>query len=156
LLAAQEQSAREVSKGHGRREVRTLRTTTLLNDYRADWPGVQQVYWLRRERTEDGRTSVEDEYGITSLPRDRADATRLLGLRRGHWGIENRLHYVRDVTLGEDACRVRRGAGAGVLAGLRNAAIALLAGLGLASIAEATRHCLFRPRRAIRLLFSSG
>jgi hypothetical protein len=155
-VASQQQQAREVTKGHGRTEARTIRTTTLLNGYLADWPGVQQVYWLRRERTEGGRTTVEDEYGITSLPRDRADAVRLLGLRRGHWQIENGLHYIRDVTLGEDACRVRKGAAASVLAGLRNAALVLLDSLGLASIAEATRHCLLRPRRAIRLLSRPG
>jgi hypothetical protein len=122
----------------------------------ADWPGVQQVYWLQRERTEGGRTTVEDEYGIVSRPRGRADAAWLLELRRGHWQIENGLHYIRDVTLGEDACRVRKGAAASVLAGLRNAALVLLGCLGLASIAEATRHCLLRPKRAVRLLFSSG
>jgi hypothetical protein len=145
-----------VTKGHGRIEVRTIRTTTALNDYLADWPGARQVYWLRRERTAGGRTTTEDEYGLASLGRDRAAAARLLELRRGHWGIENGLHYVRDVTLGEDACRVRKGAAASVLAGLRNAALVLLDSLGLASMAEATRHCAFRPRRAIRLLFSAG
>lgn len=76
-----------------------MRTTTLMNDYLADWPGIAQVYWLRRERTYRGQTSVEDEYGITSLDRDRADAAGLLHFRRTHWRIENGLHYVRDVTL---------------------------------------------------------
>lgn len=156
MIAAREQHARDVTKAHGRRETRTIRTTTLLNGYLADWPGVAQVYWLRRERTHRGRTSVEDEYGITSLDRGRADAARLLHLRRQHWRIENGLHYVRDVTLGEDGCRVRKGSAAPILAGLRNAALALLPKLGLASIAEATRHCAFRPARAIRLLFGKG
>ena len=73
---------------------------------------------------------------------------------RGHWGIENGLHYVRDVTLGEDRCRVRKGSAGAVLAGLRNAALVLLERLEASSIAEAIRACILRPKRALRLLFS--
>jgi hypothetical protein len=73
---------------------------------------------------------VEVVYGITSLRPEQADAARLLGLVWVHWRIENSLHYVRDVTLGEDACRVRRGSAPQVLAALRNAAVRLLSGLG--------------------------
>jgi hypothetical protein len=156
LIEAHSRYARDVTKAHGRTEKRTIRTSTLINGYLSDWPGIGQVYWLRRERTHRGQTSVEDEYGITSLSRDQADAARLLNLRREHWRIENGLHYVRDVTLGEDDCRVRKGPAASVLAGLRNAALALLPKLELASIAEAIRHCAFRPTRAIRLLLSPG
>lgn len=112
-----------------------------------------QVFWLRRERTEQGKTTVEDLYGITSLSRAEADAGRLLELLRGHWQIENGLHYVRDVTLGEDRCRVRKGKSAWVLAGLRNAALALLDRLKLPSVAAAIRACVLRPKRAFRLLF---
>jgi Transposase DDE domain len=142
-----------LTKGHGRIERRTVRTTTLLNDY-LDWPQIGQVFWLRRERTVNGVTSVEDLYGISSLSRERADAGRFLELLREHWGIENSLHYVRDVTLGEDASRVRKGSSGSVLAGLRNAALVLLGRLGLPSIAEAIRACVLRPRRALRLLSS--
>jgi hypothetical protein len=133
-------------------ERRTVVTSTFLNDY-LDWPGVRQVFWLRRERTLNGSTTVEDLYGISSLSREQADASGFLGRLRGHWGIENNLHYVRDVTLGEDACRVRSGSAPSLLASLRSAALVLLERLGLASIAEATRACLFRPKRAFRLLF---
>ncbi len=153
-MAAAEQTARSTDKGHGRVEVRSLRTTTALNDY-LDWPGVAQVYWLRRERTVGGVTTTEDAFGITSLGRDRADAGRLLALIRDHWGIENGSHYVRDVTLGEDACRVRRGHAATVLAGVRTAALSLLRASGVTQIATATRDYLFHPGHAIRLLFSS-
>jgi hypothetical protein len=83
---------------------------------------------LVRERTVKGQTTVEVAYGITSLTPQEADAGRPLGLVRGHWRIENCLHYMRDVTLGEDACRVRKGAAPQVLAALRNAVIHLLAG----------------------------
>jgi hypothetical protein len=130
-----------------------VRTTTLVNDY-LDWPGVNQVFWLRRERTVNGVTSVEDVYGISSLSRERADAARFLELLREHWGIENSLHYVRDVTLGEDGSRVRKGAAGSVLAGLRNAALVLLGRLGLPSIAEAIRACVLRRKCALRLLLS--
>jgi hypothetical protein len=127
-------------------------TTTLLNDY-LDWPGVGQVFWLRRERTEGSTTTVEELHGISSLSREQADAPRLLALLRNHWGIENGLHYVRDVTLGEDASQVCKGASPTVLAGLRNAALVLLDSLQLPSIAEAIRACVLRPKRALHLLF---
>ena len=91
LLAADGRQASTTTKGHGRLEKRTLRTTTVLNDY-LDWPSVGQVFWLRRERTRDGKTSVEDVYGITSLTREQADASGLLEVIRGHWGMENQRH----------------------------------------------------------------
>ncbi|MBN9517444.1 ISAs1 family transposase [bacterium] len=96
-------------KGHGRVEARTITTSTWVNEYLADWPGVAQVFRVERERRVKGVTTVEVVYGITSLTRAAADATRLLGLIRSHWGIENGLHHVRDETFREDRCRVRRG-----------------------------------------------
>ena len=113
-------------KGHGRIEKRTLRRTTILTKQQ-DWAGLKQGYELVRERTEKGETTVEVVHGITSLSPERADANRLLELNRGHWGIENGLHYVRDVTMGEDASRVRRGNAPQVLAALRNAVIFVVA-----------------------------
>ena len=114
------------------------------------------MFWLQRERTEQGQTSVENVYGITSLTREEADAGRLLQLLQGHWRIENELHYVRDVTLGEDSCRVRKGSAPTILAGLRNAALVLLRNLQLASIAEARSACVFQPMIAIRLVLGRG
>jgi len=101
-------------KGHGRLEQRTLRTTTLLT-LQQKWPGLAQGFELRRKRTIKGVTTEEVVYGITSLKAEEATAKRLLDLTRGHWGIENKLHYVRDVTLGEDGCRVRKGTAPQVL-----------------------------------------
>ena len=101
-------SATTVDKGHGRIEKRTLRTTTILTLHHL-WPGLAKGFELVRQRTEKGKTTVEVAYGITSLRPERADAARLLGLVREHGRIENSLHWVRDVTLGEDACRVRKG-----------------------------------------------
>lgn len=151
-MESDRQSARSFDKAHGRREGRSLVSTTILTGY-ADWPGLAQAFRLTRERTAAGKTTTEVVYGITSLPRDRADASRLLGLVRRHWGIENRLHYVRDVTLGEDACRVRSGAAPQVLAGLRNAAIHLLGAVRPGNIAAAIRHLVAKPRKAIALVY---
>lgn len=85
-----------------------------------------QVFELERARVLKGKAEVEAVYGITSLTRDEADAARLMALERAHWGIENGLHYVRDVTPGEDGCRVRTGSAPQVLAAPRNAAVHLL------------------------------
>jgi hypothetical protein len=142
-----------VNKGHGRKEVRTLLSTTALNDY-LDWPDVGQVFELERVRVLGGESEVETVYGITSLGREKADALRLLGLVRGHWGIENRLHYVRDETLGEDRCRVRKGNAAQALAAVRNACVHLLEGVQAPSKAAATRRLAAHPEEALPLLLT--
>lgn len=91
-------------------------------------------------------------YRITSLDPGKANARRLLALDRGHWGIENGLHHVRDVSLGEDACRVRSHNAPQVLAATRNLALALLRSMGLPSIAAATRRIIMHPVEGLRLL----
>ncbi|MGL4464697.1 MAG: glutamine amidotransferase-related protein, partial [Planctomycetia bacterium] len=73
-----------------------------------------------------GKTTVEAAYGITSLPPEQADAARLRELTRGRWGIENGLQWVKDVTLGEDGGRVRKGNAPPVPAALRNTAVHVL------------------------------
>ena len=140
-----------MDKGHGRVERRTLRTTSILTV--ADkWKGLRQGFALSRERTTGGVTTVEVVYGITSLSPDRADAAALLAYLRDHWCIENRLHYVRDVTLGEDACRVRSGAAPQVLAALRNAVVHLLAEVEAASRPEAIEQLQMNPEQAKELI----
>jgi hypothetical protein len=99
-----------------------------------------------------GKAEVEVVHGITSLGRDRADAGRMLALVRGHWGIENRLHYVRDEALGEDRCRVRKGSGPQALAAVRNVAVYLLGRVNPANKAAATRRLAARPWEALALL----
>jgi len=143
--------ATTVDKGHGRLERRTLRVTTTLTLH-PRWPGLKQAFELVRERTEKGKTTVEVAHGISSLGPERADAARLLGLTRGHWGIENKLHYVRDVTPGEDGCRVRTGSAPQVLAAVRNAVIHLLAGVEADSRAGAIRRLNNHPEEALALL----
>jgi hypothetical protein len=117
----------------------------MLNGY-LDWPGVAQVGLLERTVTVGGEVTVEVQPVITSVPRGRADAATLLGWVRGHWGIENRLHYVRDVTLGEDANRTRSGGGAQVLAALRNLAVSTLRAGGATNIAAGLRRNAARVR----------
>jgi hypothetical protein len=90
--------------------------------------------------------TVEVQYLITSVPRDRAGAATLLEWTRGHWGIENRLHYVRDVTMGEDANRTRVGSGPQVLATLRNLAVTKLRLDGATNIAASLRRNAARVR----------
>jgi predicted transposase YbfD/YdcC len=112
-------------KGHGRVEVRTIETMTKVPPW-LNWPGVQQVCRLTRTRTLNGKTSEETVLAITSLTRVRANAERLLDLSRQHWSIENRLHFVRDVSFGEDACRVRTGHAPQIFAALRNLTLGLI------------------------------
>jgi hypothetical protein len=147
--------ATSVDKGHGRIERRTLRTTSVLTLH-GKWAGLRQGFELKRERTEKGKKSVEVVFGITSLRPEQADARRLLGLVRGHWLIENRLHWVRDVTLGEDACRVRKGAAPQVLAALRNAVVHLVS-LEAAREKDLSRagvcdHLAAKPTKGLQLL----
>lgn len=144
--------ATETSKGHGRLERRTITTTTWLNEYLSAWPGVAQVFRLERRRKVKGREDVEVVYGITSLGELAADAGALLEYTRGHWGVENGLHYTRDVTLGEDRCRVRRGRAPRVLASLRNVAIYLLRHTNYRTVAAATRAMVAQPELALALL----
>jgi len=116
-----------------------LQTTTALNDY-LDWPGVAQVGQIQSVVTRDGKTSSETRSFISSVPRSAGGAARLMEWARGHWSIENRSHYVRDVTMGEDASRVRKKSGPQVMAAIRNAAIGWLRSTGVSNIAEALRR----------------
>ena len=117
-----------------------------------DWPGVEQVCVLERVRRIGAVEQRETVFAITSLTPDQASANRLLALARGHWGIENELHWVKDVVLGEDACRVRTGDGPQILSGLRTAALRLLHGNGLHQIASALRHLAACPMKAVQLV----
>jgi hypothetical protein len=102
---------------------------------------------VRRVR---GQRTSETVCAITSLGPGRAPAARLLAIARGHWDVENRLHWVRDMSFGEDACRVRTGAAPQVPSGLRNTALYVLRATGLVRIAEALRHLAARPDKAVQ------
>jgi hypothetical protein len=139
LRAVELDRARTLDAHGDRVETRTLEATTMLAGY-LDWPGAAQVCRVRAEVKKGGAVTSEVSYAITSVPRERAGAATLLGWHRGHWGIENRAHYVRDVTMGEDGNRTRAGSGPQVLAALRNAAISQLRMAGSANIAAALRR----------------
>ena len=137
---------------HGeRQEVRRLEASSALNEY-SDWPHLAQVCRIEREVTRKGETTQEVAYVVSSLWPHEAGPRRLLELNRGHWGIENRLHYVRDVTLGEDASQVRTGAAPQVMAALRNATIGLMRRKGIRNVAEALRRNAAHPEEALALL----
>jgi predicted transposase YbfD/YdcC len=137
---------------HGdRQEVRKLEASAALNEY-SDWPHLAQVCRIEREVTRKGETRSEVAFAITSLWPMEADPRRLLKLNRGHWGIENGLHYVRDVTFGEDLSQVRAGAAPQVMAAMRNTAIGLLRGIGVKNMAEALRRNAAHPEEALALL----
>lgn len=155
LAEAERQHARSFDKGHGRIERRRITSTTALKGY-SDWPGLEQAFELERQRTVHGQTTTEIAYGITSLPRELADARALLSLCRSHWGIENNLFRTRDMTFGEDACRVRRGTAPQILAALRNVAIRLLHAAGASNKAAALRRNAAQPYRALALIHDTS
>lgn len=117
-----------------------------------DWPGLAQVCRIERTRTQKGKTTTEVCYAITSLPRNLAEADHLLPMNRQHWGIENRLHWVRDVTLGEDQCRMKTKAGPQNLATLRNAGLSAMRLSGYKGIASTIRHFAANPLDIIQML----
>jgi hypothetical protein len=120
-----------------------------------DFPHAQVVFRLERRvsRLDGGDTRIEVVHGLTSRPGTDAEAAQaLLSLVRGHWTIENRLHWVRDVTFDEDRSQIRKGNGPRVMATLRNLAISVLRLAGTPFIAKALRWCARDHERALRLI----
>lgn len=141
-------------RGHGRQqEVRHLTASTDLTTYR-DWPGLAQVFRLERTWQEHGVSKQALLYGITSLAPETGPPARLLALKRGHWGIENGLHRVKDVTLGEDQSTLHKGQGPTVMAFLRDAAVSLLRRAGIHQIAARLREHAQDPAPALALVLA--
>jgi predicted transposase YbfD/YdcC len=137
-------TARTVEKGHGRLDTRTITVSSELSNY-STWPALAQVFKLESQRTNAlGTTTTEVRYGVTSLPAFLADPKRLLALSRGHWGIENGLHYRRDTTMREDHSQLRLGHAPHLLAILNNMVIGLLVGRGRINLAEARREFAYQ------------
>jgi predicted transposase YbfD/YdcC len=148
-----EQSAYTVDNTHGRIEVRRIRTSTELNAYLADrWPGVAQCFQVERKITQHGRTTTTLIAGLTSLPPHLASPERLLDYLRNHWQIENRSHWRRDATLGEDACKVASAHAALALAAINNTILALFDRLGFDNARTAIRIFSARPADALALI----
>jgi len=147
-------TARTSEKGHGRIEKRRITVSSLLASYN-NWPGLAQVFKLESQFTDAlGQTHQEVRYGITSLLTSSANARRLLALVRGHWRIENGLHYRRDATLREDHSQLRTGHAPHLLAVLNNTALGLLARQGVTNVAEARREFAYQVDTALHPLAS--
>jgi predicted transposase YbfD/YdcC len=146
--------ATTVDRCRGRTETRTVQASTRLNAYlRAyfPFPGIAQIAQLTRTVCTGATTRSETVYLITSLTPRQADPARLLALIRGHWSVESR-HWLRDVTFGEDAARVRTGAAPQILAAVRNLVITLIRRTGTTQIAAYRQHLRTHPTKALRLL----
>lgn len=148
--------ASTTNTGHGRSEMRALVAVSLPAGGTAgiDWPGAQQVFCLTRTVThrKSRKTTFETVWGITSLPREAAGAARLLALNRGHWGIENRSHWVRDVVGGEDAGLAWLDHTAEVLAVLRTTMLNLLRAHHVPNVARQFRANAHRAKDAAYFL----
>jgi predicted transposase YbfD/YdcC len=144
---------RHTDRSHGRTTSRTIKAVEAPG--RIGFPGARQVLQLRRTVTRHSKRSVEIVYLICSRSMTVAPPATVAGWVRGHWAIEDRLHYVRDVTYDEDRCRVRTGTGAETMATLRNLAISLLRLNGSHNIAQATRHTARDVTRAAKLILTS-
>lgn len=137
---------------HGdREEVRLLRCSLALVGY-TDWPHLGYACTVQRVVTRKGKTTYEQQYAVSSLTPARADAARLQAVWRGHWSIENKLHWVRDETFGEDACQIRTGNGPQAMAAIRNTVIGVLRGARQTNIAAALRTHAGQPYHALALL----
>jgi predicted transposase YbfD/YdcC len=144
---------RATQKGHGRRVTRTIKVVAAPNWI--GFPGAAQVAQLRRTVTRAGKKTVEVVYLITSADHRSAPPQTLASWVQGHWSIENKLHWVRDVDYDEDRSQVRTGSGPQVMASLRNTAISLLRLAGWDNIARALRHHARHPEDALKLLLTS-
>jgi hypothetical protein len=142
-----------VTKGHGRIETRSIRSSADLTGY-IDFPHAEQVFFLHRSTTDLKGNPLRSElpYGISSLSPEEAGPARLLELNRNHWSIENGVHWVRDVTFDEDRSRIRKNGGPQVMATLRNLAISVLRMAGARYIAKGIRRCSWERNRTLRLI----
>ena len=143
-----------VNKAHGRIEQRTLTTSSQLKDF-LDWPYLEQVFKLERRFTflKTGEVQEQVIYGFTSLSRDEIQPSQLLALIRSYWGIENDLHYRRDVTLHEDQTRMTKRNAGRVMACLNNLVLGLLIGkLKFRYLPSARRYFAAFPSQALALL----
>ena len=142
---------RTTEKGHGRTEQRTLKLTAVVAGI--NFPGAQMALQITRSRkTTTGHRSTEVIYAITDLGFRDVSPAELADAARAHWGIENQLHWIRDVTFAEDLSQIRAGNGPAVMATLRNVTISLHRLAGATNIAQACRRLGRHPTRVIPLI----
>ena len=137
---------------HGRVVTRSLQASTRIVPFLTRWPGLEQVIRLERITKHKGKQTTEVQYAITSLSRQQADAKKLIDLWRGHWAIENQLHWVRDTLWREDHCQIKNPTGGHNMAAFRNAAINLLRLAKVPNLAAAVRENAYRVDRLIARL----
>jgi predicted transposase YbfD/YdcC len=147
------QTAKTVDKQAGRLEERTMTTSSLLNDY-LDWPHLGQVFKLERRFTTlaTGAVEYEVQYGLTSLTAQQASPERLLQIVRSEWGIENGLHYRRDVTFHEDRTRMTDKRLGRAMAAINNLVIGLINSQQFPNHAHARRVFNASPAKALALI----
>ena len=147
------QTYTDIEDAKGRITTRTLTASTLLTED-SDWPGLQQVYQYitHQEQKNTQKVKCHVQYGITSLTPQRASAADLLKLRREHWTIENKLHWVRDTVFREDASCVRTGVIPQVMAAMRNTAISVLRFTEHTKITDALQLFAAKPKLAVNLI----
>lgn len=139
--------------GHGRRVTRTVKA--IEAPAWINFPRARQVLQVRRTTTRRAKRSVEVAYLICSQPMSQAQPRVVADRVQHHWGIENRLHWVGDVTFDEDCCRVRTSNGAEIMATLRNLTISLLRLAGWDNIAAGLRYISRDTNRAANLLLTT-
>lgn len=137
-------------RGHGRRERRTLKITAVARGLA--FPHAAQALQIVRRRKVKGKWSRETCYAVTSLAITQASPDQLSAWIRGHWGIEDRLHWVRDLDFDEDRSQIRTAAGPQIMASLRNLAITILRLAGTSNIAAALRYHARRPDRPLQTI----
>ena len=137
-------------RGHGRTERRTLKVTSVAAGLA--FPHAAQAIQITRRRKLRGKWSREICYAITSLTLTQATYTQLAAIIRGHWGIEDRLHWVRDLDWDEDRSQIRTASGPHIMASLRNLVITILRLTGATSIAAALRYHARRPARPLQTI----
>ena len=140
-------------KGHGRSEIRAIRASDKLKGY-TEFPHVERVFTIERTRiiNKTGEKTVVTELFATSLPKEKADDKTLLDIVRGHWTIENKVHYVRDMAFDEDRSQIRTDNGPRVMAIIRNLVMNILRMLGFTNITQCLReNALDRSRVFIML-----
>lgn len=147
------ETAEQTNKGHGRLETRTITVSSQLKDF-LDWPYLEQVFKLERRfvSLKTGEVQQQTEYGFTSLSREEISPLNLLKNIRSYWGIENGLHYRRDVTLREDYTRLTKGRAGQAMACLNNLLLGiLLSKKKYRTIPTARRYFSAHPAEAIDL-----
>jgi predicted transposase YbfD/YdcC len=137
-------------RGHGRTERRTLKVTAVARGLA--FPHAAQAIQITRRRKVKGRWSRETCYAVTSLTITQASSTQLAAIIRGHWGIEDRLHWVRDLDFDEDRSQIRTASGPRIMASLRNLVVTILRLARARNIAAALRYHARRPSRPLRTI----